>query len=418
MRSPLARYTLIVAGLCLATLAVLEAPWRFESLGRSLTIAPPDQIPKPWIVSRKGVSEAAPGEGGGLVLDADASRSVPYVATTLRRSSAFSHLRVLADMRVEDLRPGRRNQREGALIIVSFGEKYRPIRYWPQRVLRFDENQDWRSHSAVFPLHEDARALQLIVYNAAQSGRLGLRRIELVPLSERPFFVGLRILTAGLWAVFFGFCAWSLLRVEAHKVLKAALVLLFGLATAAIVMPQPHYGKIVHEVEDLADDLASLAAWPLTGGRDQAESETKPESDPKTEPEAAQAQSRSPAESAAPADSGRESRAGGLRVVSGQERALFEWLSFKEAAHFSMFLVLAGATLLTFRQQRRLPVLLFLALFAISSEILQLFVATRSTSMADLLVNAVGLATGTLAALALLAVTGRRQRSGAGPDLH
>ena len=434
MRSAVVRYALMVAGLCLVSLAVLEAPWRFEVLARGLTIAPPDQIPKSWIVSRKGVSEAAPEEGGGLVLDAGASRSVPYVATTLRRSSSFSHLRVRADMRAVDLRPGRRHDLEGALIIVSFGEKYRAIRYWPQRVLRFDEDQDWRSHSAVFPLHENTKALQLIVYNAARSGQLGLRRIELVPLSERPLFIGLRALMAALWAAFFVFCAWSLMRVEGHRLPKAALVLLFGVATAAIIMPQPYYSEIVHEVEDLAEDLASAAAWPLTIGRDRSAPapEPTPESEPKAEPEsdpkseAAQEQPDGAAQSEKPADSGRGSRAGGgLRFVGGQERRLFEWLSFKEAAHFSMFLVLAGAALLTFRQQRKLPVLAFLTLFAIASEFLQLFVATRSSSMTDLLVNAAGLVSGALAALALLTVLarlparpGRLREPGPGPDIH
>lgn len=419
-KSVILRYGLIVACLCLATLAVLEGSWRFEIRDDNLTIEPPERVPSTWTVSPEGVSTAPAGEDSGLILDADAARGVPYVTAVLRRSGSFGHLRITADLKIEGLRIGHDQWKRVGLIIISLGESLRTIGYWPKRVFTLDEDQDWRGESQVFPLHESTEGFRLILYNAALDGRVWLRRIELVPLYERELFVGLRYLLGVLWAALFGLCAWALLGLDGRKAPKAALVLLFGVATAAIIMPQPHYGRIVHLVEGIATDLTTQEMWSPTqddergaqeqGSPDEPEPEPEPELEPEPEAEAdpepepsspggqpgVQAEDQTATQAEPAPRRGAELRIGSNRR---EDSWLFEWLSFKEIAHFSMFLLLALLSLWIFRRGHRLAVLVFLLLYAVSTEFLQLFIATRSTSILDLLVNTLGIATGALAHL-------------------
>lgn len=419
------RYGLAVACLCLATLAVLQVPWRFELRGDSLSIEPPESVPQIWLVSPEGVSTAAESDGGGLLLDADRSRGVPYVAAVVRRAKPFSHLRIALDLKIEGLRPGRQDWQEVGLILTSFSEGFRTIGYWPKRVLGLDRDQDWGERSRVFPLHDGTRAIRVLAYNAAASGRLWLRRIELVPLYERDLFVGLRYLVIALWAAFFGFCAWSLLRLEGRKAPRAGLILLFALATAAIVMPQPHYGRIVFFIEGVADTLFERPEPPpgieAEAPEDEEQpAEPEPTPDAGAEPEAEPGTDEAPGEAAeaggeAPAQAQDRTRKGReLHFLGrlGQGDGPLDWIGFKELAHFSMFLLLALVSLLTFRRRQMTPIFAFLLCYAVASEFLQLFVATRSTNPADFLVNALGISVGGLIFLAL------RRALPSGPGIH
>ena len=412
MISTLLRHGLAVALLCLATFAVHELSWRFETRDDSLTIAPPDKVPQIWMVSPQGVSEATAAEGGGLLLDASGSRGVPYVLTMLRRSKPFSHVRVEADVRIEKLRPGDDKWQRVGVLIFSYGDRMRSIGYWPKQVLLLDEDQPWSRQSRVFPLHEATEAIRLMVYNAGHAGRLGLREITLVPLYERPLFLGLRYLVIGLWLACFAYGAWRLIRLEGRKAPKAALVLMFALATAAIVMPQPHYGRIVYLVESTYAALTEPDALPQQFDRvateEDQEQETEPEPQAESQAEAeatAREEERSDRQAEAEQESeaqdgprrGREVRFLGRRDGDG----LLDGLSFKEVAHFSIFVVLAFAALLTFRRQAVMPILTFTLFYAVCSEFLQLFLATRSTSLSDFVVNALGVAVGALLFLAI-----------------
>ncbi len=435
MISTLLRHGLAVALLCLATFAVLELPWRFETRDDSLTITPPDKVPSIWVVSPQGVSEAPAAEGGGLLLDAGDSRGVPYVMTLLRRSKPFSHVRVEADLRIETLRPGDDHWQRVGVLIFSIGDRMRTIGYWPKRVMLLDEDQPWGRESRVFPLHEATEAIRLMVYNAGRAGRLGLREITLVPLYERPLFLGLRTLVVGLWLAFFAYGAWRLIRLDGRKLPKAALVLLFALATAAIVMPQPYYGRIVHLVEstyaaltDPAEPPPQFESAPAEEERARApEPEARSEGDETSEPTArddsagGQAESRRSSEAQREPRRGQEVRYLGRRGGDG----FFEGLRFKQVAHFSMFLLLAFVSLLTFRRHAVAPILAFVLFYSVSSEFLQLFLATRSTSLSDFYVNALGIGVGGLVFLAVRrllpgsALPSKAGRdSGAGPGVH
>ena len=417
MRGLLLLHGLLVACLCLATLAVAEAPWRFETAGDVVTIEPPVSVPEDWLVSGD-VSPLPTEAGGGIALSFETRRAIPYVSAVVYRDTPFSHLRIRSDLKAENLHPGREGWQKAQLMVLSYNQRLRSIGYWPRKMLTLKGDGDWRSHDLVFPLHEQTRALRIVLYNGASQGRLLVRQIAYEPLQEKPIFGPLRIAVFALWGLYFAYAAWTLIRTEGHRVTKAALIGLFAIATLAIVMPQPYYGKIVMTLEQLAQDFPNFGGPPALVDKTPGSQSPRAESQGHDEPDHGETAPRDegPEEQAQPeAEPGPTVR---TAPSAAPEERLLDQIGFKEIGHFSMFFLLTLASLAIFRRQPMALILAFMLLYALSTEFLQFFLATRSTSLWDLGINSIGLAAGSLVFLALRQAwprPSRTARSGASP---
>lgn len=326
------------------------------------------------------------------VLEALPGPTSSYVALRLPQPFSASHVRVSVEAKAEGLRNNAAPWQKVRVILYNFAADGRHLSYLPHMVAEIDGPGDWRRFGLVTPVPREVASHRLIAFNGAEDGTLVLRNLAVDSVTERDFFVALRLALAALWVAAAAWIAYPLvLRPPAGLVLRVALAACVLIAVAGLT-PQPEWSRAIGGAVGMARHTAGAARDALLGPRDSA-------------PERAPAQAA--ASAAAP-------RADGLIPVPG-DRAVREHLDggvfyiwppkigTGPVAHFFGFAIAGFLLAVGLRSVPRVHVLWYLLLLALATELLQSFHFSRATELDDLAMNAAGIAVGVAAAAAFLA---------------
>ncbi|MDP6691076.1 MAG: VanZ family protein [Alphaproteobacteria bacterium] len=287
-------------------------------------------------------------EDGVIRLYAEKSTDAPDVRQTARRRLGDNYMRLSAWVRHKDVSRGPHSW--NALRIVLAQQNASGTSLWerPHGVFIAWGDGSWRRVKQVFWLASDITAVQVIVALYNVTGEAEVRDLSLDVVAESTTFNILRQVLSAFWLLALPWLAWPLLQWQRLAVLTIAFVILFG--TLA-----PHLVKkdVQHFIQELRSPFLTSASVDLA-----AESASAP----------------LPGKSTIP-----------ISEI---------WSALQKMGHLGLFALLALTVAMTWREQSWRRLALYLIVFAITAEILQLLSLDRSARPVDAGLNLLGTAAG------------------------
>jgi len=359
----------LLTALCAATYLIVELPWRYS-------VVEPDVFQDQslvdglahWKKSRSGVT--ANEDEQQLCLESATPRNVPFLIRSIPLSAEFGFLRISAESKAVRFAPGDEPWQQGHLYVRSFDDEGTWLWYWPSRLAVLAENRTWADDRLTIPVHDTVKSMRLVAYNGGHAGEFCFRNLRVEGLRERSIFTFMRYGLFVAWGTLLLWVACAVWKTRGSAVFKALLLGLGLVTVVMVVLPQPHYGRLIHPFQE---SLGSVVVSSEAENPHQAEagepSTTRglPDSDVPPEPETE----------------------GGLRIEVPEW--ILERVSFEDIFHAASFLVLAFLACVAFRHVS-LPVLLMvLGAASVASESFQFLLVTRSSEWGDLLADGAGL---------------------------
>ena len=289
-------------------------------------------------------------QDGVIHLRSDKSVAGPSIRQTVRRQPSDSHMRLSAWVRHRDVSRGLRPWNALRVIMAQKNDAGTSLWERPHEVLRAWGDGRWHRAEAVFWLAPDITAVQVIIALSNVAGEAEVRDLSLDVVAEDATFMLLRQVLSVLWLLALPCLAWPLLRWRRLTVLGVASVILFGTLT-------PHLVK--HEVRHFIQEIRSSFQTPTD---------------------------KAPAAKPAPAQAPLASK---FAIPIGEI-----WTALHKLGHLGLFALLALAVALTWRGQHWRRLALYLVVFAISAETLQLLSLDRTAQPMDAGLNLLGAAAG------------------------
>lgn len=386
-RGTVVRPLIAVGLLCAATYVVQEAPWRYLTVVEALVTGPSPQSPAAgWQETAEGVEMAVEAGRPVLRLTAPASGGLPAVRAHLPLPEGLDGVRVVVEAKADRMVPGPERWQTGRVQINSYDAQGRLLWYWPRDVVEVSGDTGWRHVETVIATTGDLGAVFVLIYNGALSGVMTIRDLDVAGVVERPAFAVLRAILIAAWALL-GLCATrALVRGRRHLAARALLLALAAVALLGTLTPQPYFQRASVPIESLARSwLTPSVVGVVTSSSESGEvaTEVAPLADGASSNEL-DAASRD----AAPPAEGTSER---LNRRGRPEPKAYE-PTFKQAGHFAVFAALAIALVWAFPEVPLLVRAIYLLVFALVTECLQLFLITRGASLADLAVDLAGIA--------------------------
>jgi hypothetical protein len=276
-------------------------------------------------------------------LHSDNPAMIVGISQTISDAAHYPLLRFSCDIKTNDVPPGRGSWNTARVILVSHDQKGIPMWHLPHALAALRGTRDWEHHERVFAVAPDATGVSVFVQLAQTTGTMWVKDISLQPVMENASFHKFRGTAVILWTAVVLWIAVPMIR-SAYGNPRHGAILVLGLAILlAVLMP-----------ENLKEHLGSSLFPSFV--------------EPTVTPAAASVFKFTP---------------------------LLPELDIYKAGHFFMFAMLAVAAL----YRRPYPVsrtrmLVYLLLFALVTEILQLLVSGRSAQLGDVLVDGAGMITG------------------------
>lgn len=380
----------VVAGvavlvLCALTYVALAPAWRYTTL----TSVPIDRQVLSAGLDRwhhNGVAAAVEDGAVTVRLQGGPQGRVHVMTTRVAMPPGSDALRIHVQGRAEQITPGPSRWQAGLVQVWHFDAAGGFLWYWPKSVASLSGDAGWETFEAVIPVTRDVAASHLAIANVALSGTLLVREVAVAALKERWTSAIASAVLIALWAFAAIWVCRAVLRARSVLAARVFIVALGAITLAAVITPQPYFERASAPVHSFIRAIV-----------------TPPEQGP------AQAGIRAgEAAHGAP----RVAQDGLPVRFSRSEEDHFR-IGFKDAGHFAVFFLLAVAAAAAYPQAGSVVTVLYLAIFALATECLQLFPITRSPSLSDLAIDVFGVVVGTatVAALRIAVSALRRPRS-------
>lgn len=406
-RALVARILLILT-LSVLSLIYQQADWRYGGVaGEILQNADFSKSNKFW--------QVAP--GGDVVIDAILHGAVlrrdrvedalPYILQGISDFGSHEHLRIGAEIRLEDLHPGRQPWQRAVLNLDSFSAARAKMNYWPHEIANLSGANGWQTVNRVLPVPKSAKSMRLVAFMGAPQGRMAIRNISVRAVRETTLSRWLgQALLAG-WLLAGAWCLAPLLRRPLITPARA-MMLVAGLAVlAGALAPQPQLGQAVTQARQLSDTALKAiraAALPDKGAEVAV-----------TGPQTGVGGKAVKITRGRPASVGKPHGKAGKTIAPPRPAAPLG-LAQEHLGHLAAYLILSALALAVYGRRALAQVVTGLCLFAIASEALQSFVVTRDAEWADLAYNGLGIVTGCAFAMIAHALfsrfLGRRKAAG------
>jgi len=374
--------------LCFASLGLFNADGRY-------VLAKPGILPnldfaeggKHWSGSRTGVTIRA-GQPPVLLLS-NGPRRRALISQVLETPAAYRNIRVAADIKIDAVAAGDNWWEQAGIVVQSIDKNGAKMPYWPSRVALLSGSTPWQRHEAVIPVAADAKRLYLAIFLIGAPGDMAVRNITVDALDPAPWFSMARAALIALWA---GVGLWIVvpLRRLKKRAIPAYGALFVLLATiAGVLTPQPELSRFLGAARSLFD-RAVIPVLPDTAAPPRAKM-ADVKSPPKEEPAR-----RGDARTATPSTQILAALPATVKRDGG---------SF--AAHFAVHAALAFLVLLAFNEVGWARLMAYLVVLAGATEVIQVFVITRTVNIVDVGYNLAGIGTG-IAVILLWRLAARR----------
>lgn len=368
-----------VLTLCFASLGLFNADGRYvlakQGILPNLDFA---EGVRHWAGSRAGVSIRT-SRPPVLLLSNDARRQA-FVSQILDAPTAYRYIRVGADIKIDNIVAGEQWWEQAGIVLQSIDENGAKMRFWPSTVALLSGSAPWQRHEAIFPVAENATRLHFSIFLIGVPGDMAVRDIAVDALDPAPWFTIARVMLIALWAAAGLWIIVPLLRPKRHRVPAYGALFVFLATLGGVLTPQPELSQFLGAAQSVFDRVAAPPdrAAPIRE-KEAAESRMEKDAAPDRRDEAGVA---SPSTRIIAALPSAVKRGGG---------------SF--AAHFSVHAALAFLVLLAFGEVGWARLTAYLIVTAGATEIIQIFVVTRSVNIVDGAYNLAGIGVGVAAYL-------------------
>jgi hypothetical protein len=372
-RSPVELRVVSCLALCAATAALHLADIRYVT---AQTSAAAGFLGMQW-GRTPGVS-LMPADPSVARLDKAPGQSVAYLVRGVNTFKGYDGIRVTAELRTEGVVAGPLDWQKARVLVWSYDEAGRRIRYLPHEVLALEGTDDWTRGRLVAPVVPQTVAMRVAILHGGEAGSVYVRNVAVDAVNETPLYAALRGVLIACWAAWALWVLYSIIRREGgmRPARLAAWAVALVLVTGSF-LPQPYLGDATERVAAVLESAsAPEAAIDATAGTSAP---------------------RPPAGATAPRAEGQAStppmRA--RSVAADPSPAIGPG-----HAHFAAFLLLGALLPFAFPGASRRQLLGHTLLLAAAIELLQGFTVTRETELADFALDGAGAALGIGAVLA------------------
>lgn len=277
----------------------------------------------------------------------------------------------------------------------------------------------WQRRELIVPIGAETAGYRIVIANVGRAGALLVRNPTIELVHETGVFAALRLCLIAVWGAT---CLWVLAPLARRRMLRPAGLATIGFAAvivAGALTPQPTLSDVMRLFFGEGIKFAASVIDIATGTNPQPERSVAPqaESGPAT-PDARGDSGRPPDRRASPGPvpsqiqpttNGYDPR-DAATTVERLTRTISP-LGSGPLPHLVAFALLAFATAFGARELFVATKFGLLVLFALVTEVLQIFYFTRTFEIPDLLANSAGIAAGLLAGWSWLAIFGLRRAS-------
>ncbi len=366
----------VLAILSAATYGAHNSSVRYSAAmtGLSPGMAAPEDLHL-WRRSLSGLTFSGEGAKSEVRLAARQVRGLAAVETTIEVPDGADGLRVELGIGAENFQPGAKHWQNARLQIFSFDRAGNFLRHWPKDVIVVLADRPFGPASDVLPLRQGLGRVLVRIFNGADSGTLRIGPPKIAPTTQRPAFTLLRGGLIAAWAATGLWAAWAAAR-RASTPLRAGVLLgIAALVLGGALVPKPIFRPMIAPIETgvlaVADYLFQQQSPHRSRAAGDGAGEDRAERGEEAVPRASSPVTLAPEHIIAP-------------------RHHYP-IGIEDIGHFSMFLLLGVACFAAFPRPSHHGRMLCLASFAVATESLQCFVATRSSSVADLAADMAGL---------------------------
>jgi len=406
------RRILLILTLAAVSLIYQQAVWRFQDVAAEVLQNGDFSSGGAFWQAPRGAHVAVDTVLHGVVLQRDRDGgALPYILQPIKDFAGHKHLRVRAEIRLQNLRPGPAPWQRAVLALESFSSYSARLRYWPHDIANLSGGDGWRTVERVLPVAKAAKSMRLVAYMGAVQGRMTIRNISVRAMAETTLSLWLGWALLASWLLAGVWCLAPLARRPMITPVRG-LVLCAGLAIlAGALTPQPQLGQAVA----LALNLSNTAAEAIRAA-------VRPESTVKRQPSVPAGDHATMPRASRP-DKLRTPRARaalGAGPSSITSPGILTGLApgAEHLGHFMAYLLFSALVLLAYGRRSLTRVATGLALFAVISEALQSFIITRDAEWLDMAYNGAGIVSGCALAFCAGAIFDRlpwRKRSGFRP---
>lgn len=369
-----------VIALCLATIVFFQMGNRYETVEQGiLKNLDFRQLGKRWVGSPKGVV-LIPGAVPALRLDNQGRRQT-LITQVIFNPSRYENIHVAADIKLEAIVAGKSWWRQAGVILLGLDIRGARMNYWPSEIALLSGSSNWQRYEAIIPTSAVMRRLQLFIFNGATSGVMDIKNLQIDAVEEALWSRTAKLGLIALWSII---GLWILLPlcICYRKDLPAGLsIVAFLVMITGALTPQPFLSETSGPA--LEKVATFVAPKPANEAADkEPTNETKTEKPPKTSKD-----KKKPKQAIAPVVS-KAPRAAIQGAITGGGSAY--------TAHFVSHVVLAVLVFFAFPSAPWWRLIGYLLIAAATTEVLQMFVITRSAGLDDGLANLVGVACGIL----------------------
>lgn len=343
--------------LCLGTIAL------FNNFERYLVIGPElltdnrfqDKLQQ-WQYSSPGTSVPQPGSGIA-VLQSENPDDIISLTQTISKVDFFKLLRLSCELKTSNIPLHEGGWNVARVVLVSNNREGEPVYSRHHMLVALSGKHNWEYHEGVFPVYPDSASVNLSVQIAQSTGTLWVKNLSLRPLAAKRSFRKYRSIALTLWALA-GIWIIAPMVKSAFGNAQRTLVLALALAVAVgVLMPESvkeHIGNT------LFPSLAHVTGGMVTDG-------------------------------------------------TFQFLPLLRTPDIYKVGHFFLFALLAAVAL--YRRPYALShsgTFACLILFALITEVLQLFIPGRTALLSDVFVDSAGMVVGLALQRILLSFTRSR----------
>lgn len=299
-----------------------------------------------WKRTPYGVFAPVPAVGGILLQSGLPATSV-QLDQIIPGAERFPLLRLSCDIETRNVSEGKERWMTARVVLVSYNREGKPMYNLPHTLANISGTHNWEHHEAVFAIDAKATSISVSIQLAQATGSMWVKNLSLRPVVQKDSFHKLRYAVALLWAAIILWVAVPITVSAAGNAQRTAVIALALIIAFGVLMP-----------EALKVYIGSLLSHRVANNE--------------------------------------------LLAVHS-EAAQFKFTpiiitpDIFKAGHFILFAMLAAVAF----SRRTYPasrarLLCYLLLFALITEILQLFVAGRGAQLSDFIIDSAGIATGLL----------------------
>jgi hypothetical protein len=295
-----------------------------------------------WEYSVQGVSILSP-DVNTVRLNSENPANDIYLSQTIPDVARYSLLRLECDIKTRDIPQVQGSWDSVRIALISHDPSGVPMYKLPHALVNLHGTHDWQHHEGVFLVSNNTVMVRLSVQLAQATGTLWVKNFSLRPLVERTSYRTFRSVVTLLWATA---ALWILVPIAQSAYRDTHRIVLIAVALAILcgaLMPE-------RQKEHIGNFLFPSLVKPAIS------------------PHAPAVFNFSP---------------------------LLPTLDIYKAGHFVLFFTLAAAAF--YRRPypvTRAQMLVYLLLFALVTEILQLLVSGRTAQLGDVIIDGAGIATG------------------------